>query len=290
LKIWWGSSVGRSYEPDHVTSIVNLLAHNPYPMYWKPIHGDALIERSRSRSATAFLDSDAEVFLTVDTDIVFYWKDAVTLCEQAVSHSLVVGAYATRSALRSFVTSALEPHKPVEFASDSTPVPIQWGATGFMAVHRRVFEKMAKTMPLCHRDEPDMRHYPFFLPFVHDVVPNYPILLSEDYAFTEHAKLAGFPPYLNPAIRVGHLGPYCYRLEDLVAERPALLPMLRVTRMNEGAPAQYRVEQPDREEPRATEEGKVAEDDLSQHSDRSESRPTRQAGSRDRVQRGWQVA
>jgi hypothetical protein len=259
LKIWWGSSVGRGYEPDHVTSIVNLLAHNPYPMYWKPIHGDALIERSRSRSATAFLDSDAEVFLTVDTDIVFYWKDAVTLCEQAVSHSLVVGAYATRSARRSFVTSALEPHKPVEFASDPTPVPIQWGATGFMAVHRRVFEAVARTLPLCHPDE-DLKHFPFFLPFVYQQAGT-PIMLSEDYAFCERARKAGFPPYLNPAIRVGHLGPYCYRLEDLVAERPALLPMLRVTRMNEGAPAQYRVERPDpdQEGADATQKGELAE-------------------------------
>ncbi|MCR4342203.1 MAG: hypothetical protein NUW01_20180 [Gemmatimonadaceae bacterium] len=250
MKLYWGSSVGRSYDPDHVTSIVKLFANSPYPLYWRPIHGDALIERSRARAATAFLASDAEVFLSVDTDIIFDWHDAVQIAEQAVEHSIVVGAYTTRSPLRSFVTSALNPHEPVEFFTDPTPVPIRWGATGFMAVHRRVFEALVKRadMPLCHANE-DLRHYPFFLPFVVEEAGTH-VMLSEDYAFCERARQEGFTTYLNPAVRLGHLGGYCYRLEDMVTQgRPAPMP-IRLTRMNEGAPVNYRVETPTAEEQR----------------------------------------
>lgn len=248
MKVWWGSSVGRGYEPDHVNSIVKMLARSKHHWYWKPIHGDALIERSRSRSATAFLDSDSDVFVSVDTDIVFDYADIDALVDQAVTHSLVVGAYATRSSIKSFVTSALLPHTTVDFevgvpADESSPIPIQWGATGFMAVHRRVFEKLATGMRLLHRDEP-LRHYPFYTPFEHEPVKGYPILLSEDYAFCERARQAGFPPYLNPAIRLGHLGPYCYRLEDMTVVPPQPMDLL-LTRTNDGAPAQYLVERPE---------------------------------------------
>lgn len=241
MKLYWGSSVGRSYTPDHVTDLIRLFARSPHPIYWRPIHGDALIERSRSRAATEFLATDAEVFVSVDTDIRFDWTDLVQIAEQAVEYGIVVGAYTTRSPLRTFLTSQVHPHQPIEFATDPTPVEIQWGATGFMAVHRRVFEAVAmrQDQPLCHAGEP-LAHRPFFLPFVVET-PNGPILLSEDYAFCERARQEGFPTYLNPAVRLGHVGDYCYRLEDLTAPRPESPFPILLERLNDGSPASFAV-------------------------------------------------
>ncbi len=247
MKVYWGSAVGRDYTPENVDSVVNLLGHSRHSWYWKPVNGDALLERSRGASATRFLDSDADVFISVDTDILFHYTDLDALAEQAVTHSLVVGAYSTRSPFRSFPTSALKPHSTIEFvvgkeAAATTPVEIQWGATGFMAVHRRVFEKLAPTLPLLHRDEPSLRHWPFYHTMIH-TVDNYPILLSEDYALCERAAQVGFPTYINPAIRLGHVGPYCYRLEDM-GHTPIGPSPVRVTRTNAGAPVTYKVERP----------------------------------------------
>ena len=242
MKVYWGSSVGRAYSPDHVTSIIALISN--HPLIWRPIHGDALIERSRARAATHFLlDSDADVFLTVDTDIVFGWRDAVAICEQAMTYDIVVGAYVKRSHLRSIVTSALEPRVPVEFFIDPTPAPIRWGATGFMAVHRRVFEKLAQDLPLCHPNE-ELRHYPFYLPFVVEEGGS-PIMLSEDWALCERARRVGFTTYVNPAVRLVHLGDYGYALEDMLPMYTPTGPIpLRLTRTNEGAPANYRIDRP----------------------------------------------
>jgi hypothetical protein len=250
VKLYWGSSVGRSYTPDHVTSLIQFFTNSPHPMYWKPIHGDALIERSRGRAATGFLHSDADVMLMVDTDIVFDWRDLIQIAEQAVTHDIVVGAYTTRSPRRNFITSVVEKGRPIEFWADPTPVPIVWGATGFMAVHRRVFEKMAKRedMPLCHEDE-YWEHYPFFTPFVVDAPNNKKVLLSEDFAFCERARQEGFTVYLNPKVRLGHFGDYLFRLEDTTLVRPdnETFP-IELTRLNDESPANFRVRRPTEKE------------------------------------------
>ena len=257
MKLWYGSSVGRSFHPDNVTDLIRLFTCGR-PIYWRPVSGDALIERSRSISATRFLKSDAEVMLSIDTDIRFDHHAALQICDQAVTHDIVVGAYTTRSPMRSFVTSEVYAHQPIEFATDPTPVPIKWGATGFMAVHRRVYERLAESLPLCHEGE-WLEHYPFYLPFVVDE-DGKPIMLSEDYALCERARQAGFGVFLNPAVRLGHIGDYCYRLEDMTIARPRDTFPIRFERLTDGSPAQFRVERPDYDElERAADEAQLAQ-------------------------------
>ena len=137
---------------------------------------------------------------------------------------IVAGLYVTRHAgSLCRPTSIFEYDVPIEFGTDPTPVPIRWAATGFMATPRIVFETLAKDLPLCHAST-DFKLFPFYAPFW--VEPeeegrdtNY---LSEDYAFCERARRAGFQVYINPAVRLLHLGQYPFRLEDLAQpERPA---------------------------------------------------------------------
>lgn len=197
---------------------------------YAPQTGDALIERARGISATYFLDqSDADVYLSIDSDITgFTVEDTLALCKQAMTHDIVAAAYVTRSANRSFPTSYYEEGVRVEHGFDHTPVPIKWAATGFLAVHRRVFEKLAQDLPLLHASAPT-RFYPFFQTLIYEDSTTEPILLSEDYAFCERARQAGFSVYLDPAVRIGHIGSYVYRLED-VAQKQADPQPLAVTR------------------------------------------------------------
>jgi hypothetical protein len=188
---------------------------------YQPLPNDALVERARSIIATRFLGSSADVLLTVDDDIIFTPGEALQLCEQAVTHDLVVGIYVTRSRGRCKPTSFFLPDHPVEFGDDPTPVPIRWGASGFMAIHRRVFERLAPDLPLCHEGTP-LAHHPFYLPFVVNDDLGKPIMLSEDWALTQRAREAGFGVYCNPALRIRHLGLYDYGLEDMNAESYAL--------------------------------------------------------------------
>lgn len=216
--VFIGSSIWRTVEPLHMRSLVPLLRDNYYGYY--PQVGDALIERARGISATYFLrHTKGDVHLSLDSDIVEFTKESIDqMCEQAVEYGIVGACYITRSTMRTFPTSQLENGIKVLFANDPTPVPIQWAATGCLAVHRRVFEAMAETMPLLHEPDNERAFYPFYQTMIYDDPASGKILLSEDYAFCQRAKDLGFQTYLNPAVRVGHMGQFMHRMEDLVQE------------------------------------------------------------------------
>lgn len=216
VKVYVGSVIWREVAPLHMKSLLSVLVDPRYAYY--PQVGDALVERARGISASYFLrHTDADVHLSIDSDIVeFQKKDIDQLCEQAEEYGIVGGVYICRSAARTFPATFFEDETPIEFAFDPSPQPVKWLATGLMAVHRRVFEAMAGTLPLLHERDGARAFYPFYQTLIHDGGDEIgQILLSEDYAFCQRAKELGFQSYVNPAIRVGHVGPYVYRLEDM---------------------------------------------------------------------------
>ena len=214
-KTYVGSSIWRTVEPLHMKSLVPLLMDPRYGYF--PQMGDALIERSRGMSATYFLNhTNADVHLSLDSDIVEFTKAGIDqMCEQAVEYGIVGGVYICRSTVRTFPATFFEEGVKITFAHDPTPVPVKWVATGCLAVHRRVFEKMAETLPLLHEMDGERAFYPFYQSMIYDDPNAGKILLSEDFAFSQRAKDLGFTCYINPAIRLGHIGQYAHRLEDM---------------------------------------------------------------------------
>lgn len=216
MKVYIGSAVWRSLEAEHLRSLVPLLRDGHYGYF--PQIGDALIERARGMSATNFLrNTDADVHLSLDSDIMGFTKEGIDqLCEQAVEYGIVGAVYITRATARTFPTTMFHDKTRIEFSADPTPVPVKWAATGCLAVHRRVFEKMAESLPLLHEKDGPRAFYNFYHSMEYEGDEDMGrILLSEDYAFCERARQAGFEIYVNPAIRLGHIGPYVHRLEDM---------------------------------------------------------------------------
>lgn len=240
------------------------MLRDPHYEYGPPHTGDALVERARGISATTFMmHTDGDVHLSIDSDIIDFRKEAIDqMCEQAMEYGIVGAVYICRAVNRTKPATLFEEDTPITFGEkpkpdsqwvleqsgrnhagefvtiqmEATPQPVRWIATGCVAVHRRVFEAMAKDMRLLHERDADkgMAFYNFYQPIeyadeVEIAGPDGPqkvidhILLSEDFAFSERAKAYGFTSYVNPAIRLGHIGAYVYRLEDL-AEQPQLLP------------------------------------------------------------------
>ena len=216
MKIYIGSAVWREVAPLHMKSLLALL-RDPHYAYF-PQTGDACMERVRGISATYFLrHSDADVHLSLDSDIVEFEKDAIDkMCGQALTHDIVGAVYICRSAARTFPATFFNDGEPIEFAFDPTPKPVKWVATGCLAVHRRVFERMAETLPLLHERDGSRAFYDFYETMHYDVGGEVGLIkLTEDYAFSQRATDLGFTSYVNPAVRVGHMGPYAYRLEDM---------------------------------------------------------------------------
>lgn len=218
MKVMVGSAIWRTAEAGHVASLVPLLRMPGF--MWGPQTGDALIERARGINATYFLNhTEADVHLSIDSDIIFNAEDAKKVCEQAMTHDIVCGLYVTRAGnQRPFPTSFIEADMDVPMGADKDQLyPLVWGATGFMATHRRVFEKLAEDMPLLCKSNGERAFYNFYHSMEYEMNGEL-ILLSEDYAFTQRARDAGFGVWFNPGVRLGHIGQYPYRLEDMATE------------------------------------------------------------------------
>lgn len=216
MKIYIGAAVGRTVEPMHMKALIPLLRDQRYGYF--PQIGDALMERVRGMSATYFLrETDADVHLSLDSDIVNFTKnDMDMMCEQAEELGIVGAVYICRATARTFPASYFNDEQRINFDKDTTPVPIKWIATGCVAVARRVFEKMSEGMPLLHKSEGKRAFYDFYETMHYDMGGDVGFIkLSEDYSFSERAKALGFESHINPAIRVGHMGPYTHRIEDM---------------------------------------------------------------------------
>ena len=181
--------------------------------------GDALITRGRAMIASHFIrNTDAQVLVTIDADIVFRPEDVLKIAQEAEHKDIVTGMYICRSKETTKPASIIE--APITFRNDELPVEIRWGATGFMAVNRRVFEFLKDDLPLCHPN--DFNFWPFYDPlYVDEADTGQTIYLSEDYAFCERARRAGFKVWVDPTVRLVHLGEYGYRLEDMLQKAPA---------------------------------------------------------------------
>ena len=222
MKVFFGASYYRVVEVPHFAAALHLFAVvtgiKDVFLKFEPTWGDALIERSRARSATRFLEtSDADVWLSIDGDIHFDPLEVLTLCRQAIEFDVVGGLYATRTRHEPIPAVRLEEGRRYDL-SDSTPVPVTYPSTGMLAVHRRVFAALKDTLPLLHPSDPVLRHYPFFTPFPVEEGGEL-IGLSEDWAFVARARAAGFGIYLNPAVKIKHFGMLEVTTEDLAADR-----------------------------------------------------------------------
>jgi hypothetical protein len=232
------SPVWRAREEANHLAIINLLTHPEVTMS-PPLFNDADIARARSRGATYFLDrTTADVAFWCDSDVDFRDEDALAICRQAMDErtSIVTGIYPTRSASQAIPASRMLFEHVYTFNADPRPQPIQWAAGGFVAVHRRVYERLAKedpTMTLLHPGDETLRMRPFYLQMIGTNDDGSPIWLSEDWAFSERARRVGYPSYANLAVELVHCGAYRYSLRNLFTA-PAIARPIRFTRRADG--------------------------------------------------------
>ena len=221
MKVYFGPSYYRAIDVAHHLAVLHLFktagARN-LALRIEPTWGDALIERSRARSATRFLETtDCDVWLSIDSDIHFDPNDAIRLCEQAMEFDVVGGMYFTRTSNDPIPAVRLVEGQRYDL-SDSKPVPVTYPSTGYLAVHRRVFKALAEEIPVCHPSDAILRHIPFFTPFPMEEGGEL-VLLSEDWALVARARDAGFGIYLNPAVKATHFGALAVSSHDLAVER-----------------------------------------------------------------------
>jgi len=175
---------------------------------------------------TEFLQTDADVMVIIDDDIVWeaedFWK-IVEGCRE--TRSIYGAAYVTRST-EPHISSRHFPGSEIIFQQtpNRRPIEYQYLATGFMAIHRDVFEAMLATEYIdaygTHRLEQvelgaDRPFTPFFSPFVCREENGQLHYLSEDWAFSNRARQAGLKIWVDQSIILIHMGWYPFTVRDL---------------------------------------------------------------------------
>ena len=219
FKVYIGMCIHRQIDCDAHFSLLQLMAC-PNPKFtWARERQDALVDRARSMVATRFLlDTTHDVFLSLDDDIIYDPLDVVKACELVHKGYDIVGAgYVAKKDGGSHIMAKPFPGQTIRFGADSEPVEVRCVSTGFMAISRKVFEKMSDTLPLCHADRKEIKMYPFFQPQPKEIDGKM-IYLSEDWAFCERARDLGFNVWLDPSIWLAHAGRYLYDIDDFKRE------------------------------------------------------------------------
>ena len=239
MKLYLGNAVWRTEEVGHAQSmrlLVRELDKRGIEFTDGTVVGDALISRARSIIGSAFLRSEADVLLSIDSDIWFRPQDAISLAEKAMEYDIVAAMYMTRSLQTQ--PALMLPDEPVVFAADQEPLEAPFVSTGFVAVNKRVFQKLSEELPLCHKGwmdrGVDTSFWPFYMPFTIPWEGEGHMYLSEDWAFCQRAKEAGFKVWLDPSISLGHMGSYMFTLEDLIREPKAGAKPLTLMREDDG--------------------------------------------------------
>lgn len=182
--------------------------------YWTTTFGDGKA-RSRNICASKFLQNatDVEYLVFLDSDILFTPQHLKKLYEDLkAGYDLVGGVFAVRggTALSSCDASGM-------LYLNGEVKEIEYLATGFMGISRKLLEKMRDEIPLPLLHPKNLKFWPFFEEKQYPERDGEGIFLSEDYDFCEKARKVGIKCYIDTSIQLGHLGERVYTLEDVLS-------------------------------------------------------------------------
>lgn len=210
-------------------------------VHWYYLFNESLITRARNYCVDEFMRSDCTHMMFIDSDIGFYFLDVIKLlylCEPNEGKDIVTGPYPKKTIAWEKVAAAVKaghadenPFVLSEFAGDyvfnpvsnqssfkvSEPVEIMEGGTGFMMIHRSVFEDYAKAYPeLLYKPDHartdnfngDRMITAFFDCVIDPVSKRY---LSEDYMFSQYARKIDKHIWMCPWMQLQHVGTLSFK-------------------------------------------------------------------------------
>lgn len=186
-------------------------AHNvkPYRI------SDSSATRSGNRAACNFLESDYDIWINIDADIMFY-PEAIT---SLLSHNekLVFGVYPKKDEQRDPCWGTLKNEFPQE--NEKGLVEVRRCGRGFMLVQRELLEMLKE-----ENGGPALRYHNHGR-IEWDFFPALAVsgsmsarnsgreLLTEDWAFCEYVRSLGVPIYVDLKIKLAHEGGYVYQFK-----------------------------------------------------------------------------
>jgi len=168
------------------------------------ICGCSVVSRARNLLAQDMLDSDCTDLMFIDADINFEAADIFRLMAWTSDpkRGIVAGVPRTRSTAKQYIATLDQDDG--ELTMDGMGlVRAQRVATAFMMVRRDVFE----TLNAAH---PEWRYYDErtkrTVPCIFDFMLTDEGYVGEDYLFCDRAREQGFEVWIDPTIKLGHMG------------------------------------------------------------------------------------
>lgn len=186
--------------------------------------GSSVVTWARSAVVGAFLKSDCTHLFWIDSDMVWTPADFFRLVGFGAIYPLIGAAYMLKRDPAECVINCPGEADTFEVNGHGN-VRVKSLAMGFTICKREVIEKIAATKPML-KDVLSGHEYPDF--FRLGRKPETGHGLGEDIAFFEDAEALGYLAWLDPAIRLGHVGQKIYTgdviealgLEAFVAPTP----------------------------------------------------------------------
>jgi hypothetical protein len=204
---------------------------------------ESLITRARNYCVANFLKSDCDYLLFIDSDIAWNAMDLMymwhllaekpemqvfcalypkkTIAWEKVLHAAKTGMYDDtptdlEKVAGDMVFNALPEAYPNGQAPVFEPVKIKEGATGFMFVHRSVFEEYDKHHPERlytpdHLREGEFQPGEQIMAYFDCIINHQNRYLSEDYMFSETVRNFGVDIWALPLVELMHCGSYVYQ-------------------------------------------------------------------------------
>jgi hypothetical protein len=192
--------------------------------------GSSVIHKARNELVAHFLASDFTDLLFIDDDMQFQPTDVLRLLG---SDKPLIGGVGRMRCQKPNSDPAVWCWRPLRDAAgeliqdDMGAVAVRGFGAAFMLINRRVFADLVAVHPEWKRDgaadwpEAVRKHYlEFFSANEHDEFGE----LSEDYGFCHRWRQLDETVWVDPTIRLGHVGAYTYAgavEELLVSKEPA---------------------------------------------------------------------
>lgn len=169
------------------------------------ICGCSVVSRARNLLVQDFLETDATDLLFIDSDINFEPEDVFRLMAWASDpkKGIVAGVPRTRSTDKVYIAT-LDYDENHELTMNGMGlVRAKRVATAFMMVRREVFVRLVD-------DNPEWNYYDNrsgrMLNAVFDFKVTDEGYMGEDFLFCDRAREAGYEVWIDPTIKLGHMG------------------------------------------------------------------------------------
>lgn len=168
------------------------------------ICGCSVVSRARNLLVRDFLDSDCTDLMFIDADINFEPDSVLRLMAWASDpkKGIVGGVPRTRKVNKVYIAQLDQDEEGVTMNRMGL-VRAKRIATAFMLVRREVFERLVN-------ENPQWNYYDHntdkLLNAVFDFLVTEEGYMGEDYLFCDRARAIGYEVWIDPTIKLGHMG------------------------------------------------------------------------------------